>query len=183
MADADVLARRAVGVVTGLARRGSFLAVRVAFAVAIVAIVAYALGLAGLEGSTRRAWVVIGGALVVVAVGAPLLAAWRLRRVGTHAEQLVADVRTLLTSNAEAERIVIETVEVEDRRATTTPAVVGQTPQFTQLRRVALTTANLRELPGTLQAVGSFPALLALAVLLTLVFVVLGFVFLLALVF
>lgn len=183
MADGDDLARRAVGVVTALARRGTFLAVRVAFAVAIVALMAYGLGLAGLKGSTRSAWAIVGGILVVITVGAPLLAAWRLRRVRTHADQLVADVRTLMTNNAEAERIVIETVEVDQRGPATTPAIVGQAPQFARLRQVAVTTGNLPELPGTLQAVGSFPALLALAVLLTLVFLVLGFVFLLALVF
>ena len=36
------------------------------------------------QGSTRSAWAVIGGVLVVVAIGAPLLAAWRLRRIRRH---------------------------------------------------------------------------------------------------
>jgi len=189
MADLDALARSAVGTVTELARRASSLAVGFALFVGAVALVTYVLGLAALEGSTRSAWVVIGAALVVIAVGAPLLAAWRMRRIRAHAGALVTDVRTLLANNAEAEQVVIETVEVQPsppgpaRRPGTTPAVVGQTAQFTRLRRMAGSADNLRALPGTMRAITTFPALLAVAALLMLVMLVLGLVFLLAWVF
>ncbi len=75
---------------------------------------------------------------------------------------------------------MIETVEVtDDGRARTAPAVIGQTVQFTRLRDIALS-ENLRRLPVALYAVTSFPVLLAIAVVLMLVFGILGFLFLVA---
>ncbi|MGI9051096.1 MAG: hypothetical protein ACR2HQ_00350 [Ilumatobacteraceae bacterium] len=189
MADLDALARSAVGAVTELARKASSLAVGFALFIGAVALITYALGLAALQGSTRSAWAVIGAVLVVIAAGAPLLAAWRLRRIRAHAGALVADVRTLLANNTEAEQIVIETVEVQPtppgpaRRPGGAPALVGQTAQFTRLRRIAGSASNLRELPSTMRAITTFPALLAVAALLMLVMLVLALVFLLAWIF
>ncbi len=180
MADLDALARRAVAAVMDLARRGISLAIGLALITAIISLAAFALGLAALEGSTRRAWTVIGGTMLVIAVGAPLLAGWRLWQIRRSADSLVADVRKLLTNNAEAERVVIETIEVEEATGAASPAVVGQSAQFTRLRRVALSTADLRTLPAALRAVTLFPALLAIAILFSLVFAVLGFLFLVA---
>jgi hypothetical protein len=180
MAGIDDLARRAVNAVTVLARRGAMLALGVALVTGVVAVSSFATGLAALSGDVETAWMVLGGALVIVAVGAPLLAWWRLTRVRQHAVELVDEARTLLSKGAAAERVVIETVEVtDDGRARTAPAVVGQTVQFTRLRDIALS-ANLRRLPVALYAVTSFPALLAIAVVLMLVFGILGFLFLVA---
>ena len=104
--------------------------------IGVVALGAFAIGLAALEGSTRSAWPVIGAVLAVVTIGAPLLAAWRLGRIRAHPSALFDDVRTLLTRNAEAERIVIDTVEVEQgQRGTASPAVIGHTTQFSRLRQ------------------------------------------------
>lgn len=192
MADFDALARSAVGTVIELARRATSVAVAFALFVGVVALVTYALGLAALQGSTRSAWVVIGAVLVVIAVGAPLLAAFRLRRIRAHAGALVNDVRTLLTNNVEAEQIVIETVEVPPTAPGPagsrvmpggTPALVGQSAQFTRLRRIASSTDNLRALPGTMRTIATFPALLALAALLMLVMLILALVFFLAWIF
>ena len=51
--------------------------------------------------------------------------------------------------------------------------------QFTRLRNIALS-ENLRRLPVALYAVTSFPVLLAIALVLMLVFGILGFLFLVA---
>ncbi len=181
--DVNALARRAVDVAVQFARRAGRLAVGVALFVAVVALSTYLIGLAALSGSARSGWVLIGGALVIVAVGAPLLAWWRLHRVRRHANELVDDVRRLITGNPEAERVVIDTVEAQPA-PTAAPSgrqeltVVG-TQQFYRLRTISLGTTNLRQLPSALYALTSFPALLAIALLLTVVFAVLGFVFLL----
>jgi hypothetical protein len=181
MAGIDVLAQRAVDAVSLLARRGAMLALGLALLSALVAGGSYAMGLAAMSGDVETAWMVLGGALAIVAIGAPLLAWWRLTNVRRHATELVDEARTLLAKNAAAERVVIETVEVSDEGAArTTPAVVGQTVQFTRLRNLALGTENLRRLPVALYAVTSFPALLAIAVVLMLVFGILGFLFLVA---
>lgn len=180
MARIDDLARRAVDAVNLLARRGAMLALSVAVLTGVVAGASFAMGLAAMSGDVETAWMVLGGALAIVAVGAPLLAWSRLTRVRRHAVELVDEARTLLSRDAAAERVVIETVEVtDDGRARTAPAVVGQTVQFTRLRDIALA-ENLRRLPVALYAVTSFPALLAVAVVLMLVFGILGFLFLVA---
>jgi hypothetical protein len=181
MARIDDLAERAVDAVALVARKGMVLAVGVALVTALVVGVGYALGLAAMSGDVERAWVVIGGALAIIAVGAPLLAGWRLSRIRGRASELVGEVRTLLSDNAAAERVVIETVDVGgDGTGGATPAVVGQTVQFSRLRSIALSTENLRSLPSALRAVTTFPALLLVALVLMLVFGILGFLFLIA---
>jgi hypothetical protein len=184
--DVDELARRAVDMATRFARQAGRLAVMTALFVAVTALIAYAIGRAALNGGARSTWTVVGAALLVVAVGAPLLAWWRLRAVRRHATELVGEVRRLITGNAEAERVVIDTVESQP--STGPPgrrqelAVVG-TQSFYRLRTISLGTSDLRLLPRAMIAVTSFPGLLALGLLLSLVFGVLGFVFLLVWIF
>ena len=157
------------------------LAVGIALITALVVGVSFALGLAVMSDDVETAWIVIGGALGLIAVGAPLLAGWRLTRVRKHASELVGETRTLLSKDPSAERIVIETMEVGDAgTGRAAPAVVGQTVQFTRLRNIALDTGNLRRLPVALHAVTTFPVLLAIALVLMLVFGILGFLFLIA---
>jgi hypothetical protein len=182
--DVNVLARRAVDMAITFARRAGRLAVGTALFVSVVALSTYLIGLAALSGSARNAWVLIGGVLVIVAVGAPLLAWWRLRRVRRHANELVDDVRRLISGNPEAERVVIDTVEAQPA-PTTSPGgrqelmVVGTQQQFYRLRTISVGATNLRQLPGALYALTSYPILLGISLLLTLVFAALGFIFLL----
>jgi hypothetical protein len=179
MVDVDPLARRAVALIDVLARRAGSLAIGLAVLVGLFGLVAYGLGLAGLEGNTRSAWVVIGAALVLVAVGAPLLAAWRLHRVRRHSTALLEDMRKLLSRDAEAERVVIETVEVqEDAIGTNSPVVIGQTARFTRLQQFRMD--DFRELPSALRAMATFPALMVLAILLLPIFTILSLIFFLA---
>jgi hypothetical protein len=181
--DLNALARRAVDVAITFARRAGRLAIGTALFVGLIALSTYLVGLAALSGSARSAWVLIGGALVVVAIGAPLLAWWRLFRVRRHATELVDDVRRLISGNPEAERIVIDTVEAQPT-PTSAPSgrqdlmVVGN-QQFYRLRTISVGTANLRQLPAAMYALTSYPILLGISLLLTLVFAALGFIFLL----
>jgi hypothetical protein len=187
MADVDALARRAVDVASTFARRAGRLAVATALFVAVIALITYVIGLNALSGSARSTWIILGGAMVVVAVGAPLLAWWRLWSARRHADELVDEVRRLITGNADARRVVIETVESEP----SVPAAPGgrrpqlmvvETQQFSRLRTFALG-ADLRRLPRALIAVTTFPGLLAIGLLLSLVLAFLGFIFLLVWVF
>lgn len=182
MAAIDDLAQRAVDAVSLLARRGALLAAGVALITLLIAGSSYLTGLAAMSGDVESAWMVLGGVLLVIAVGAPLLAWWRLSRVRKEAGELVAEVRKLMSDDAEAQRIVIETVEVEQPDGTggAAPAVISQTAQFTRLRNVALVDGGLRFLPSALRAVTTFPWLLVLALLLCIVFGILGFLFLVA---
>lgn len=182
MADLDELARRLVGVVTTLAGRGVRWALRVAVVVGLAAVAMYLLGLAALDGPVGRVWPVLGALIGLAAVGAPLLAAWRLRSVRKDATTLVTDVRTLMTRDVDARRVVIDTVETEaptgDRSV-----VLHQRRDFGDLHRLAVGADDLRSLPGALAAVMTFPGLLIIGVLATLAFAFVSFIFLIALAF
>ena len=182
MAEIDELARRAAAMVTNLAARAMTVATGVALIALLIGGLSYLTGLAALDGSVLSAWILIGAAMLVVAVGAPLLARWRLRRVTKDATQLVREVGLLITRSPDAERVVIETVAVDHPDAagnTTVPAIV-ETRQFTRLRQTALSAGDLGTLPSALHAVTTFPLLLLWSVVLMLVFGVLGFLFLVA---
>jgi hypothetical protein len=181
MADVDALARQMTVLVTNVARRVMVVTLGVAFIAFMIGGLSYLTGLAGLDGSARSAWTLIGAVMLVIAVGAPLLAWWRLSSVSKHASELVSEVGKLIARDPAAERVVIDTVTVDPAPAdgTRVPAII-ETRQFTRLRQTTLTASDLRELPGALRAITTFPWLLLIAIVLTLVFGVLGFLFLIA---
>jgi hypothetical protein len=181
MADVEALARQMTALVTNVARRVMVITLGVALVTFIIGGLSYLTGLAGLEGSARSAWALIGGIMLVVAVGAPLLAWWRLSAVSKHASALVSEVGRLISRDPAAERVVIDTVTVQPTPAdgTRVPAII-ETRQFSRLRQTTLTASDLRELPGALRAITTFPWLLLIAIVLMLVFGVLGFLFLIA---
>ena len=96
------------------------------------------------------------------------------------ATELVADVRTLIDRNAEARRVVIDTVEQPAPEGSRSTAVVVDGRRFTNLRTVAGTANDLRSLPSAMVAVTTFPFLLFVSLALLPVFFVLGVVFLIA---
>ena len=181
MADVDDLARRLVALVMALAGRGIRWALRVAVVVAIAAAVMYLLGLAALGGSVGSVWPVLGAIIALAAISAPLLAAWRLREVTQHADALVGDVRTLMAGSADAQRVVVDTVET-GRPTGDTSIVVYQSRDFGDLRQMA-TSAHLHSLPAALRAVTTYPALLLIGILATLCFAFVSLIFLIALAF
>jgi hypothetical protein len=185
MADVDVLARQTTALVSNLARKGMALATAIAGVTLIVGGLSYLTGLAGLDGSARSAWVFVGAVMLVAAVGAPLLARWRLATIRRHLDQLIGEVRTLITRDPEAQRVVIETIAIDDQPAEVTDLrpVIYESRQFDRLRVVSVRAGDLRELPGALRTVTTFPVLLVIALLGIVVFGILGFFFLLAWVF
>lgn len=182
--DVDQLASQTTALITALARKGMGLATGVAVVTLVIAGLAYLTGLAALEGSVRSAWLLIGTAMLVIAVGAPLLARWRLSSINRHTTDLIGDLRTLMNRDAAAQRVVIETVAVEEPLDTGTARdlrpVVYDSRQFGRLRQVTVKANDLRQLPGVLRTVTTFPFLLLVALVGCLVFGVLGFLFLVA---
>ncbi|MET0460796.1 MAG: hypothetical protein ABW195_16210 [Ilumatobacteraceae bacterium] len=182
MADIDDLARRTTAMVMSLARRAMGLATGIALVSLVIGGLSYLTGLAALDGSARSAWTLVGAVMLAFAVGAPLLARFRLSSISKDATELVLELGTLISGNPEAQRVVIETVAVDEpdaSGATTMPAII-ETRQFSRLNQAASTTLGLRTLPGALRALTTFPILLGISIVLTLVFAVLGFLFLVA---
>jgi len=191
MNDPDVLARGLVGGASRLADRGARLARGVAIMAFVVAGLAFLFGLAATDGTGRTVWTVIGAIGLVIVVGSPLLARWRLRAVQRDATELIGEVSRLVRGDQEAERVVIdiETAEtsrdVVGRRSIGSvgpagPAVVAQSQRYGEFRRIVSRTNDLRKLPGAIAALVSFPGLLAISVLGMFVFAILGIVFLIA---
>ena len=182
MADLDDLARQLGGLLDRVARRSVRWATRVAIVTAIAAAVMYLLGLQALDDGAGDVWRWLGAIIGIVAVAAPAWAAWQLRSVHRDARGIVADVRTLLDRDADAQRIVIDTVEVSEATGERS-AVPYRAPDMSDLRRVVMTGADLKSLPLALAALGSLPIRLFVGVLATLAFAFVGFIFLLILAF
>ena len=192
MSDIDDLVDRAVAAVATLARRGSSLTTGVAILAGLVFGAAYLVGLAAFGGGTRTVWAIVGGIGLVLAIGAPLLATFRLRSIPRKANRISAELRTLVNRNSEARKIVIDTVEAEPESAqsmntrggfavggfagTRTPPVVVQFQRFSSLRSFA-TSDDVKNLASVVQTVGSLPGLVAGGIALTGIGAVLGFIF------
>ena len=182
MPDLDELARRMTGLVSELARKGMMVATGVAVLVLLIGGASYLTGLAALDGSARSAWTLVGLAMLIAAIAAPLIAGWRLRRVRRHVDELVGEVRTLITTEPDAQRVVIETIAHDEQpvqRGDPLP-VVYDSRQFSRLRTASAGVGGMRQLPGALLAVTTFPALLLWALVGIVVFGILGFLFMIA---
>jgi hypothetical protein len=192
MSDIDALVDRAVAAVSALARRGSTLTTGVAIVAAVVLGATYVVGLAAFGGGTRTTWAVIGAVLFVIAVGAPLLASFRLRSIPKQAGRLVGELRTLLNRDESARRVIVDTVEAEPLPAATTarggfgpagfggtrPEVVLQFQRLSALRNFA-TSADVRSIGNVARTIGLLPALLSAGIGLSGLGAFLGFIFML----
>ena len=203
MSDIDELVDKAVAVVSTLARRGSSLTTGVAVLAGLVFGAAYLVGLAAFGGTTRTVWAIVGGIGLLFAVGAPLLATFRLRAIPRKASSLAGELRTLVNRDSEARRVVIDTVEGQPESAqwtdvrggisvgglgssgfgsgrfgggSRTPPVVLQFQRFSSLRSLA-TSADVKNIASVAQTGGSLPGLVAGGIALTGIGAVLGFIF------
>jgi hypothetical protein len=180
MADIDDLARRAVGGVTRLAARAARFARKVFIAAVLVATASFLLGLAALDGGIRTVWIVLGLAFGAFAIGAALLARWRLASIARHAGELITEVKSLLESGHPATRTVIDTVEADERQSGGSVLVVSR--EFSSLREaVGDRVAQFRNITSAVTAVTTFPGLILSAIGITVVFAILVPIFLLAL--
>lgn len=178
--DLDRLAQRAVDTVMRLVRRGLALAGGVLLIAAFCCIGGFLLGLAALSDGARSVWIVLGGFFMVVGVGSVIVAMWRLRSVRHGADALVGEVRRLIGRDQQAERVVIETVEVGETAEDESAVVLSQ--QFFQMQNsVDGQSESYAAISTALRAVTGFPALLALSAFVSAVFAGLGFLFLIAL--
>ena len=183
MADVDDLARRTTTLIAGLARKGLRLATGVVVVVLVICGLSYLTGLAALEGSARSAWAIVGLAMLVVAVGAPLLARWRLGAVTRRTSELMSEIRSLITRDADAQRVVIETVAYEEAQPQDVRdlrPVVYDSRQFNRLRQVTVKAGDVGRLPVVLRSLVTLPYLLGIALLGIVVFALLGFLFTIA---
>lgn len=176
----DDLAQRAVDSFMTLVRRGTALAGGTLAIVVVVCLGSFALGVAALSDGIQTVWIVLGGISALVAIGAVLLAIWRLLLIRTMSVSLVKEVHALISSDARSERVVIETVESSDD-VQDQSAVVMSRQFFSMQQSVGPRAAQFVALGAALRSITTFPLLILLATAITIGFAGLALIFLLAL--
>jgi hypothetical protein len=178
----DQLAERAVDVLLGLLRRANALAGGVLIFAFVASVGSYLLGIAALSGGARTAWLGFGGVGVVLALGSVLLAMWRLSMVRRGSDALVEEIRRFVSGDDEAQRTVLETVEVTEDSGG--ESIVQVSRQFFSMREgVAQHRANFTALSMALRSLTTFPGLMALAVVIGCGFGLVSVIFALILIF
>lgn len=187
--DVDRLVDRALQALRTFAHRGSTLTTGVALMALFVVGLAYLVGLQALTGGARTVWMGLGAVMLVAAVGAPLLASFRLRAIPKHSTELASELRTLLGRNEDARRVVIETVAADAGDAPSMPSgrpvpvVVFQSQNYTRLSSMATAKDGFTTLAWAFHSLASLPGLLIVSMLLTGIGAFLGFIFLLVWIF
>jgi hypothetical protein len=178
----DELAERSVDVVLGLVRRANALAGGVLMFAVVACVGGFLLGLAAFGDDGRRVWVVVGGGLAAWAIGAVLLAMWRLRAIRKGAGLLTGEVRSLMSGDSDSERHVVETMRVTED--STEIGVVQVTRQYSSLGDLVRGQSDEHpQLALTLASITSFPAKMLLATAIGFGFLAMSFVFVLMLLF
>jgi len=170
------LAQRAVDMFLTLVRRGTALAVGTLAVVSFICVGSFVLGLAALSADNRNAWIAIGGAFVVVGIGAVALAIFRLWLVKRSATELVVEVQQLLVGDRQSERVVIDTIEASEKVQDQSAVVMSR--QFFTLRdSIDGKGAQFIALAYALRAMTTFPFLMLVATTVTVVFATLAVIF------
>jgi len=183
--DLDRLVDRAMKALASFARRGSTITTGVALVALLVVGLAYLVGLAAFDGGARAVWIGVGAAMLVASVGAPLLASFRLRAIPRQSAALAAELHSLLGHDAEAKRVVIDTVAADDGATGTmpsgrpVPAVVFQSQHYTRLHTIVDTREGFTTLAAAFRSLAGLPGLISVGLALTGLGGFLGFVFLL----
>ena len=202
LGDVEATARRAVDGITTLARRFVRFSTRLAIGVTVVCIGSAVLGVAVLDGAARALWIVVAAVFATIGVGAAVLGRWRVGAVRRHVPELIAEVRSLVSSGSDASRAVVDTFVVADdgRPVTSADPTVedgsGRTPRgaggtdLVVLRgmhgvrgAVGSGLGHGARLTAAVTAVTTFPWLALLSILISVVFACFGALFLLALAF
>ena len=174
---AQTLAERAVTMFLTLVRRGTALAGGVLFVVSVICIGSFALGIAALTDQGRVLWIFLGGAMVIVGVGAVVLAITRLWLVKRSAVVLVDEFQRMLDGDVRSERVVIDTIEASEGVQDQSAVVMSR--QFFTLRdSLDGRGAQFVALGYALRAMTSFPFLMLLATVVTLGFAGFALIFL-----
>ena len=155
--ETDVVVRRVSDGLQLTLNRLSSLAGGVAVIAAVIGAATFATGW-WLFPNSRTAWIIIGGVICLVPVGAALFARLLLRMTAKYAPQLIDNVRTFLGGESPASRVLID----YDSGQT----VISSSKTFTGLRTELA--SRSRELPALwagVRAITSVPALAAISVL------------------
>ena len=155
--ETDVVVRRVSDGLQLTLNRLSGLAAGIAVIAGLIGAATFAAGW-WLFPDSRTAWIIIGGVLCLIPVGAALFARLLLRMTAKYAPQLIDNVRTFLGGASPASRVLIDYDSGQP--------VIASSKTFTGLRTELA--SRSRELPALwagVRAITSVPGLAAIAVL------------------
>lgn len=175
----DDLARRAVDSLLVLVQRGTRLAAGTLIIVIVICLGGFALGIAALSNGMQTVWIIVGGFGAALAIGAVVVAMFRLWAVTRLSTLLVAEVKTLVAEDPRSERVVIDTVEASDGVQDRSAVVMSR--QFFSMNDAVGRAGQFTALGVALRSVTMFPLLMLLASLITVGFLCLSLLFLLGL--
>lgn len=185
MSELDELVQRTVETVTMIAAKAARFSSKILIGSAIVCGGGFLLGMAALSGGIEAVWIVLGVVFGSIAVGGALLARWRVGSVKRHVPALAAELRTLISDGTDSTRTVIETFTVDgdgqpDGSGGSSALVLSR--QMYGFRNLVGSGAeSSARLTAAVTAITSFPVLVLGAILISMVFGFLGFLFLIAL--
>ncbi|MEM9516611.1 MAG: hypothetical protein AAGA42_17315 [Actinomycetota bacterium] len=174
------LAQRAVDTVLLLVRRGTALAGGALMIVTLVCLASFALGLDALDGGVRTVWVVLGGFFAIVAIGSIVVAMVRLLRLRARSNEMLLELRELISGDSRSSQVIIETIETSDGVQEQSAVVMSRT--FDNMQgHIAGRSQQFRALAAAMRAITTFPLLLLMSTAITIVFGGLALIFLIAL--
>jgi hypothetical protein len=185
--DVERLVRQATAGITAIASRARRFTTRILFVTLIVCVGGFLLGMAALSGGIETVWIVLGIFFGAIAIGAATTAWWRVNAVRRHVPQLADEVRGIIAKGGPDRDTVIEVFTVDDADRPTASADTGSaimlSRQMHGFRTVSTTStlAGATRVTEAIRALTTFPFLVLAAVMISLVFAFLGFIFLIAL--
>ncbi len=155
--ETDVVVRRVSDGIQLTLNRLSSLATSIAVLAAVIGAATFATGWWVFTDS-RIAWIIIGGVLCLIPVGAALFARLLLGITSKYAPQLIDNVRTFLRGASPASRVLLDHDSGQP--------VIASSKTFTGLRsELASRSSELPALWAGVRAITSIPGLAAIAVL------------------
>ena len=171
------LAARVVDSLLTLVYRGTRLAFGVLAIVVVVCAGGFALGIAALSDGIETVWIIFGGFAALVAIGAVVLAVFRLWVITRLGTALLTEVERLISGDPRSERVVIEAVEASDGVQDQSAMVMSR--QFFTMSDTVGKAGQFSALAVALKSVTTFPLLLLLATVITIGFAGISVLFLL----
>lgn len=183
MTDIDEIVQRTVGSVRMMARKAWGFAGLLLLAVTVVCVSGLLLGVAALDGGIETVWIVLAVTFAAIAIGGPAVALWRIWSIQRHTTQLAGEIRDMVVNGGERSRTVIETFDLDDPdRPDDGQSAVVMTRRVSGLRGVGGSALDdAPAMSAVIKALATFPFMVIVSVLISLVFSFLSLIFLIAL--
>lgn len=181
MKEIEALVERTIGIITRIADKATKFSSVLAAAAAAICAGGFALGVAVTSGGLRSVWIVLGVTFGGIAIGAAVLARWRVGSIKNHIAELGNEMRALLSNGTATTRDVIETFSVDGEDS---ESVIGMSRGVLRFKSgIGHGLETSARLTSAVTALTSFPLLVLASIGITIIFGLLSLIFLIALAF